>query len=156
LFLIFPFSQRDLQVVNISTIQQFIDMGRLTPKPNGLITMRDLIVAGVVGQVREGVKLLANVSYRTNFASRFLPVIEISNVIVLYSVILFIRLFIPRFLKLLSSPSFAMQRIIVYYLTTSNESNLHRAKMRSRRPSISKFPLLLQRPFKRSRAWAGP
>lgn len=34
-------------------------MGRLTPKSDSLITMRDLVASGLVSQVRDGVKLLA-------------------------------------------------------------------------------------------------
>jgi len=40
-------------------IQEFIDMGRLTPKPDGLVTMRDLLTCGIISRVRDGVKLLA-------------------------------------------------------------------------------------------------
>lgn len=55
------FSERELQVLNLSKIQQFIDMGRLKPKEKSVIHMRDLLEAGIVTQVREGVKLLAKV-----------------------------------------------------------------------------------------------
>jgi hypothetical protein len=37
-------------------------MGRITPKPDGLITMRDLLLCGIINNVKEGVKLLADVS----------------------------------------------------------------------------------------------
>ena len=40
-------------------MQEFIDMGRLVPKPNGMITMRDLLTCGLISQIRDGVKLLA-------------------------------------------------------------------------------------------------
>jgi hypothetical protein len=43
-------------------VQEYIDMGRLTPKPDGMITMRDLLTCGLISQVRDGVKLLAKVS----------------------------------------------------------------------------------------------
>lgn len=56
-------SEIDLEVVNVDKIQQFIDMGRLSPKTNEMITMRDLLAAGVVSQVREGIKLLAKVVF---------------------------------------------------------------------------------------------
>lgn len=36
-------------------------MGRLTPKPDGMLTMRDLLNSGLISQVRDGVKLLAKV-----------------------------------------------------------------------------------------------
>jgi Ribosomal proteins 50S-L15, 50S-L18e, 60S-L27A len=55
-------SARDLEVLNLEKIQQFVDMGRLTPKSNAMITMRDLLSAGLVTQVKDGVKLLAQVS----------------------------------------------------------------------------------------------
>lgn len=38
-------------------------MGRLTPKADGLITMRDLLNCGIISQIRDGVKLLAKVTY---------------------------------------------------------------------------------------------
>jgi len=37
-------------------------MGRLSPKEQDFVTMRDLLHSGVISQVREGVKLLAKVS----------------------------------------------------------------------------------------------
>jgi hypothetical protein len=52
-----------MQEVNISKIIDFIHMKRLVPKPNTFITMRDLLVSGVITQVRDGVKILAGVSY---------------------------------------------------------------------------------------------
>jgi hypothetical protein len=58
---IFFRSEMDLQTLNISTIQQFIDMGRLTPQPNRMLSMRDLLECGLVSRVKEGVKLLAKV-----------------------------------------------------------------------------------------------
>jgi hypothetical protein len=39
-------------------------MGRLTPKPNTMITMRDLVTCGLVTNVKEGVKILARVCDR--------------------------------------------------------------------------------------------
>ena len=37
-------------------------MGRLTIKPNELMTMRDLYESGLIASLKEGVKLLADVS----------------------------------------------------------------------------------------------
>ena len=54
-------SKKDIQILNLSKVQEFIDMGRFVPKPNELTTMRDLLAAGLVSQVREGVKLLGKV-----------------------------------------------------------------------------------------------
>ena len=44
--------------MNVDTLQEYIIMGRLIPKENGLITMRDLLASGVVNRVNEGIKLL--------------------------------------------------------------------------------------------------
>mmetsp|Transcript_19249 Transcript_19249/g.24987 ORF Transcript_19249/g.24987 Transcript_19249/m.24987 type:complete len:289 (-) Transcript_19249:174-1040(-) len=73
----------DFDVINVSTIQNFIDMGRLSvPKPDQVgqrvITMRDLIVAGLVRpQVRHGVKLLAKKGFHTQITT---PIhIEVSD-----------------------------------------------------------------------------
>jgi large subunit ribosomal protein L15 len=54
-------NHRDLQVVNIGKIQEFIIMGRLKPEPNKLITIRDLVECGLVSNIKDGVKLLARV-----------------------------------------------------------------------------------------------
>ena len=53
--------ERDLQILNLDTIQQFIVMGRLIPKPNGFITIRDLLECGIISQLKDGVKILSNV-----------------------------------------------------------------------------------------------
>ena len=59
----FDFSGRhvDLEIVNVDKIQEFIDMGKLIPKSNEMITMRDLLASGVISKVREGIKLLGKV-----------------------------------------------------------------------------------------------
>jgi hypothetical protein len=54
-------SGRDLQIVNLSTIQQFIDQGRLIPKKDGFTTIRDLKNAGLFLTANDGVKILADV-----------------------------------------------------------------------------------------------
>ncbi|KAJ1421553.1 ribosomal protein L18e/L15P [Ochromonadaceae sp. CCMP2298] len=51
--------RKDLQILNLCKVQQFIDMGRLVPKNNAMVTMRELYAVGLVSQVREGIKLLA-------------------------------------------------------------------------------------------------
>ncbi len=51
----------DFQPVNLDTLQEFVDKGKLTPKSNGLITIRDLVNAGVLTNPRDGVTLLAKV-----------------------------------------------------------------------------------------------
>lgn len=55
-------SKKDIQVLNLDKIQEYIDMGRFVPNPNGLNNIRDLYNCGLVSQVKEGVKLLAKVS----------------------------------------------------------------------------------------------
>ena len=62
-------SEREFQVLNLDLVEQFIVQGRLTPKPDGLITMRDLLACGIVTQVRDGVKLLAKVSLQSTSTS---------------------------------------------------------------------------------------
>ena len=49
----------DYQVVNVDRIQQYINMGRLMPKPNQMVTVRNLLEAGVISRAKDGVKLLA-------------------------------------------------------------------------------------------------
>ena len=55
----FNVSSRELQVVNLERIQEFLAMGRLEHKPNGFTTMRDLLEVGLISSVKDGVKLLA-------------------------------------------------------------------------------------------------
>ena len=49
------------EVVNLGKLQDFIDMGRLVPKEDKMVTMRDLYESGIISNVRDGVKLLAKV-----------------------------------------------------------------------------------------------
>jgi len=49
----------DMQVLNLDSIQQWIDMGRLQPKKDTWITMRDLLASGIISNVRDGIKILA-------------------------------------------------------------------------------------------------
>jgi len=58
----FDISRTDFQVVNVSKIQEFISQGRLTPRPDAPLTLRDLLRAGVISSPGDGVKLLADVS----------------------------------------------------------------------------------------------
>jgi hypothetical protein len=53
----------DLEVVNVGRVQEFIDMGRLRPSGTALITMKDLLDAGVVSSIKQGVKLLGRVGF---------------------------------------------------------------------------------------------
>ena len=48
-----------MQVLNLDSIQQWIDMGRLQPKKDTWITMRDLLASGIISNVRDGIKILA-------------------------------------------------------------------------------------------------
>lgn len=51
--------------VNLGTIQDYVDMGRLVVSPEKVITLKDLADAGVVnGNIKHGVKLLAKGSER--------------------------------------------------------------------------------------------
>ena len=62
-----------MQRVNVETIQKFIDEGRLVPSNSQMITMRDLVISGVISRVQDGVKLLSMVPQldRMNVASNF-------------------------------------------------------------------------------------
>ncbi len=67
ILLTFPlhfYSERDIKIINLNRLQEFIDTGRLKPKANDFITIRDLALAGLVTHVGDGVKLLAEVSSR--------------------------------------------------------------------------------------------
>lgn len=55
----FTLSERDLQFVNLNTIQEFIDKKRLVPKANNMINVRNLLECGIISSAKEGVKLLA-------------------------------------------------------------------------------------------------
>mmetsp|Transcript_17090 Transcript_17090/g.20119 ORF Transcript_17090/g.20119 Transcript_17090/m.20119 type:complete len:245 (+) Transcript_17090:11-745(+) len=44
--------------INLRDVQLYIDMGRLTPQEGKPITMRDLVLCGIVTRVGDGVKLL--------------------------------------------------------------------------------------------------
>lgn len=46
--------------VNLDKVQEFIDMGRIQPPRNFFLTMRDLVQSGLIVDVKDGVKLLAN------------------------------------------------------------------------------------------------
>ena len=52
---------REFEIVNLDKLQNFVSMGRIIPKENGMITMRDLLHCGLISQVQDGVKILSNV-----------------------------------------------------------------------------------------------
>ena len=45
-------------------------MGRIIPKENGMITMRDLLHCGLISQIQDGVKILSNVRTRMTISIR--------------------------------------------------------------------------------------
>ena len=49
----------DMQPLNLDKLQRWIDMGRIKPKDNEMLTMRDFLESGLVSRVKDGVKLLA-------------------------------------------------------------------------------------------------
>ena len=68
---------KDLQPVSLRTLQEFIDMGRLTPPENRMLTMRDLVASGVLSRTGNGIKLLggnfdfkSKIHLEVSFASR--------------------------------------------------------------------------------------
>ena len=44
---------RDFQILNLDAVQDFVNMGRLSPKENGMITMRDLVTCGLISQIQD-------------------------------------------------------------------------------------------------------
>ncbi len=57
------FRKREFVPVNLGKIQEYIDMKRLVPKEKDFVTIRDLYKCGLIHNIRDGVKLLAHVSY---------------------------------------------------------------------------------------------
>ena len=57
------FRKREFVPVNLGKIQEYIDMKRLVPKEKDFITIRDLYQCGLIHNIRDGVKLLAHVSF---------------------------------------------------------------------------------------------
>ena len=57
-----------MQGLNIDKIADWIRMKRLTPLPDRMITIRDLLASGLITQVRDGVKLLAGVTLSSIYA----------------------------------------------------------------------------------------
>ena len=55
----------------IKKIQDFIDMGRLKYHPNRMLTTRDLLYAGLISKVGDGIKLLAKNKLRFNTPIHF-------------------------------------------------------------------------------------
>lgn len=53
--------------MNLSTIQEYVALGKLVPKQNDMITMRDLVRAGVTTNPQDGIKLLGQVRFRFTF-----------------------------------------------------------------------------------------
>lgn len=50
----------DFDTVNVGKLQDYIDMGRLTPRSDALLTMKDLRDAGILSNIRTGIKLLGD------------------------------------------------------------------------------------------------
>lgn len=55
------FSKKDMQILNLCKVQEFIDKGRLVPKSDSFITIRDFLSSGLISRAKDGVKLLAQV-----------------------------------------------------------------------------------------------
>lgn len=54
--------KRDIRGVNLRTIQEHVLLGKLKPKENEMITMRDLVNSGIMTNPGEGIKILAEVT----------------------------------------------------------------------------------------------
>ena len=61
---------REFEIVNLDKLQSFVSMGRIIPKENGMITMRDLLHCGLISQIQDGVKILSNVCICSMIAIR--------------------------------------------------------------------------------------
>jgi large subunit ribosomal protein L15 len=48
-----------MQPLNLDKLQRWIDMGRIVPKENEMLTMRDFVNSGLITNYKDGVKLLA-------------------------------------------------------------------------------------------------
>ena len=57
--------------MNLDKIQEFIDMGRLKPKDNFFVTMRDLYTAGLLSSFDGGVKVLSRVCWESHYHAEF-------------------------------------------------------------------------------------
>lgn len=66
--------KKDYVDINVGTIQQFIDQGRLVPRKDGFTTMRDLVIAGLTHDIRDGIKLLGG-EVRMFMTSGFLDIL---------------------------------------------------------------------------------
>lgn len=53
--------KKDIIPLNVGKIQEWIDLGRLKPNNDHFITIRDLMVCGLITNPQDGVKLLAKV-----------------------------------------------------------------------------------------------
>lgn len=54
--------KRDIRGVNLRTIQEHVLLGKLKPKENEMITMRDLVNSGIMTNPGDGIKILAEVT----------------------------------------------------------------------------------------------
>lgn len=59
-------TRREFLGLNLEKIQEYIARGRLVPKENELITMKDLVDAGITTNPLEGIKLLSNGAEKFN------------------------------------------------------------------------------------------
>ena len=48
--------------MNLYTLQEYIEMGRLKPSEDRLLTIRDLVISGVVNRPGSGIKLLGRIN----------------------------------------------------------------------------------------------
>lgn len=53
-------NKREYVTVNLDKLQHFITLGRIVPKQNNFVTIRDLLVSGIITNVSDGIKILAN------------------------------------------------------------------------------------------------
>jgi len=52
-------NKRDIRIVTLQKIQEFMDTGRLTAKANAMLTLKDLMTCGLISNCGEGVKIVA-------------------------------------------------------------------------------------------------
>lgn len=56
-------SKRDIRIVTLQKIQEFVDTGRLTAKADSMLTLKDLMICGLISNCGEGVKIVATVCF---------------------------------------------------------------------------------------------
>lgn len=81
LFLL-PYSAKEYQEVNLEKIQEYVEKGKLVPANDKMLNMRDLVLAGIINNPKDGVKLLAKVIHYSFMFVLLLPLLI--NIVISY------------------------------------------------------------------------